>query len=905
MLKVVDGPFAMTTQQNLPPLHRGIVKQVLSGDSVIIRASQGAPPPEKQLIFSGVTAPKLGRRATDGSDETKDEPWAWEAREFLRKKLIGEEVLFRCEKPPNATREYGVVYLGKDLNTAENITESLVSEGFVTVRRTQDNSRLSELEDAAKTAGKGKWGGNNSEHVRDIKWSVDNMRTFIDKQAGKPVKAIIEHVRDGSTVRAFLLPDFNHVTLMISGIRCPGFKLDDKGKPDPNTEVPFAKEARYFVEVRLLQRDVEIVLESVNNNNFVGTILYPKGNIAELLLKEGLARCVDWSIAFMKSGADKLRAAERQAKEGKRKMWKDWQSSSPQLTGKEKEFTATVVEVVNGDALMVKLANNQVKKMFLSSIRPPKEVGRAADEDGKPTPRPKGFRPLYDIPWMFEAREFLRKKLIDKKVHVVIDYIQEARDSFPEKTCATVTIGGVNVAEALVLKGYATVVRYRPDDDQRSSHYDDLLSAETKAIKSQKGIHAKKDIPSHRIIEIDAVKSKQYFSSFQRAERINGIVEFVASGSRMRVFIPKEHCLCTFLLGGINCPRGARPAMGNQPPSEAEPFGEEALAFTKEKCLQKEVTVQVESTDKAGNFIGWLWIDNTNLSVALVQEGLASMHPTADRSKYSRELKNAEDSAKQRKLKKWKDYVEEKEEEEKVEEERTNPDRKVSYEEVVITEITKEGTFFAQNYNLGAKAEALTTKLRQEFQANPPLPGAYTPKRGDICAAKYTVDEEWYRAKVDKVTGSSVTVLYIDYGNMETLNSTRLASIPANCASEKPYATEYSLACVSLPKDVEYADLALKYMREDTMGRKLLLNVEYRVPGVPPCVTLMTEGQEEDIAKNLITDGLLLVEKRRERRLNKLMNEYRAAQDAAKKNHSNIWEYGDITEDDANEFGTR
>ncbi|KAI9533566.1 nuclease domain-containing protein [Dissostichus eleginoides] len=28
----------------------------------------------------------------------------------------------------------------------------------------------------------------------------------------------------------------------------------------------------------------------------------------------------------------------------------------------------------------------------------------------------KRFRPLYDIPYMFEAREFLRKKIIGKKV---------------------------------------------------------------------------------------------------------------------------------------------------------------------------------------------------------------------------------------------------------------------------------------------------------------------------------------------------------------------------------------------------------------------------------------------------------------------------------------------------------
>ena len=31
--------------------------------------------------------------------------------------------------------------------------------------------------------------------------------------------AVIEHVRDGCTVRAFLLPSFHHVTVMLSGIK--------------------------------------------------------------------------------------------------------------------------------------------------------------------------------------------------------------------------------------------------------------------------------------------------------------------------------------------------------------------------------------------------------------------------------------------------------------------------------------------------------------------------------------------------------------------------------------------------------------------------------------------------------------------------------------------------------------
>ena len=55
--------------------------------------------------------------------------------------------------------------------------------------------------------------------------------------------------------------------------------------------------------------------------------------------------------------------------------------------------------------------------------------------------------------------------------------------------CSTFSfaLGGVNVAEALVSKGLATCVRYSADNDQRSSKYDDLLAAEDKALKSNKG----------------------------------------------------------------------------------------------------------------------------------------------------------------------------------------------------------------------------------------------------------------------------------------------------------------------------------------------------------------------------------------------------------------------------------
>lgn len=165
------------------------------------------------------------------SDEpSKDEPWAWEAREFLRQLLVGEEVYFQCEKKATGTREYGVIFLGKDPNNLTNVTELAVAEGLLSVRRenvrsTPELERLIQLEDQARTQGKGRF-GTTAPVVRNIVWQIEKPKPFVDQQAGKPVRAIIEHVRDGSTVRAFLLPGFQYITLMISGIRCPGFRLD-------------------------------------------------------------------------------------------------------------------------------------------------------------------------------------------------------------------------------------------------------------------------------------------------------------------------------------------------------------------------------------------------------------------------------------------------------------------------------------------------------------------------------------------------------------------------------------------------------------------------------------------------------------------------------------------------------
>lgn len=138
----------------------------------------------------------------------------------------------------------------------------------------------------------------------------------------------------------------------------------------------------------------------------------------------------------------------------------------------------------------------------------------------------------------------------------------------------------------MVGKGLATVVKYRQDDDKRSSHYDELLATEQQAIKAAKGVHSTKEGQTHRIsdLTVDHSRIKLQMSLWQRAS-CTAIVEFIASGSRFRIYIPKESCLVTFLLAGITCPRSSRPSINGVAAQDGEPFGDEALAYVRDRVI--------------------------------------------------------------------------------------------------------------------------------------------------------------------------------------------------------------------------------------------------------------------------------------------------------------------------------
>ena len=140
---------------------------------------------------------------------------------------------------------------------------------------------------------------------------------------------MVEYVRDAATVRVNLaLDDGYHYQVMVAltGLRAPTFRPPTATAPAAGSAEaakpagePFAEESKYFVEFRLLQRDVQVRFDgtapsggSGQNALVLGTLLHPNGNIAELLLQEGFARCVDWSVQFLPRPAiDTYRSAEK------------------------------------------------------------------------------------------------------------------------------------------------------------------------------------------------------------------------------------------------------------------------------------------------------------------------------------------------------------------------------------------------------------------------------------------------------------------------------------------------------------------------------------------------------------------------------------------------------------------
>lgn len=434
-------------------------------------------------------------------------------------------------------------------------------------------------------------------------------------------------------------------------------------------------------------------------------------------------------------------------------------------------------------------------------------------------------------------------------------------------------------------------------------------------------------------------KAKIQSSVLQRQKRVPGIVDFVKSGSRFTVLIPRESAKLTFVLSGIRAPRSARNAN-----EKAEPFGQEAHDFANRRCMQRDVEIDVENTDKVGGFIGTLYINRENFAKLLLEEGLATVHAySAEQSGKSTELFAAEKKAKDARKGMWHDFdpdapssaANDPPDETAPSSSATataaaetsgSPAKQEDYRDARVTHVDPATCTLKVQLVSTSTTTALDAleKTFRTFHLSPPTSSSILPsppKTGELVSARFSVDGEWYRARVrrnDRETRRA-DVLFVDYGNTELVPWDRLR--PLTLDKFGPHvlpaqAVDAVLDGLRWPARGEYLADAVQFLEDRLGGREVVLRVHGKTTAADAGsgggsgssssgsnnglrVTVF-EG-EVDVNEEIVGEGLAMVataaaaagagagaasakglkekegEARRERR--------------------GVWEYGDLTED--------
>ncbi|KAF4937079.1 Staphylococcal nuclease domain-containing protein 1 [Colletotrichum fructicola] len=879
------------------------VKSVLSGDTLVLTAPNN-PKAEKTVSLAYVSAPRLSK---DG-----DEPYAFQSREFLRELVVGKQIQCTVVYQVNSGREFVSALLSRD---GPSLPDEAIKAGWLKVReeagRKDDDEtvlaridNLRQLESDAKDQGKGLWAGTGgSIEVQNDLGGPD----FMKQWKGKTVDGIVERVLSGDRLLVrLLLSDKKHVQVMtlLAGVRSPSTErtVQSTGQTQPAEE--FGNEAKSFVEERLLQRRVKVdIVGASAQGQLVAALIHPNGNknIAEFLLQEGLARCNDFHSTMLGEKMAALRAAEKAAQDKKLRLH---QHHVAKAGGSQSDMI--VAKIIGADTIIVRnKAGTTEKRINLSSVRGPR------------TNEPS------EAPYRDEAKEFLRKKVIGKHVHVTIDGSKPAQDGFEARDVATVTEKGKNIGLILVEEGYATVIRHRKDDTDRASNYDELLAAQEKAKEEKKGIWSGKAPKLKQWVDASesVQKAKIQLATLQRQKKVPAIVDFVKSGSRFTVLIPREGVKLTLVLGGVRAPRAPGPRG-----EKGEEFGAEAADLANRRLNQRDVEVDIYDIDKVGGYIGDLYVNRESFAKILVEEGLASVHAySAEKSGNAHELFAAEKKAKEGRKGLWHSWdPSQDEEEEAVAVETTTNDTPEAYDnkpkdyrDVVITNIDGNGKIKIQE--IGKGTAALTTLMNDfkkfHLDSKNAKPISDSPKTGDFVAAKFSADGQWYRARIrsNDRAAKVAEVVYIDYGNTEKQPWAKLRPLDqAQFTTQKlkAQAIDASLSFLQLPNAPHYLEDSIGFLAELTEGRELVASFDFvDTKENLSYITLFDynasdkkPGPNDSLNKEVVANGMAMVPKKlkaweRSSQHAAYLKHLKEVEAQAKEERLGMWEYGDITED--------
>ncbi|GET91428.1 hypothetical protein, conserved [Leishmania tarentolae] len=927
-----------------------VVYAVENADRMILMGpTVGDQPTFKAITLSYIQAPKLARRTASG-DFTPEEPYAYEAAELMRSTFIGRQVQFVEDYYIEALQRSAGRIMGPNRQEA---TGMLLKEGLATLPdrmpphiEKELYEIYSQMSASARAARKGIFSGDGAKHVR-------HMRVYTPEELAEKIQGI-KGQQLLSRVEKVVSP-----TLLIISVKELGdtqFAAHLTGvTAKENDDESINAEAKFFVERLLQNRNVKVRYDGLDGfNNVMISIMSSKGSFQEELLSKGYVR-VQNATLLLSSRIDEMSSAEAAAKKCRVGCWKNYVepvvvapteavedndgvspaaangeeapahakvSAAPKVAGLPTtlpdgtpgpvytgptEFVGTLVQVVHGDTVIVRDdASGHLIRVSLAGVRSSKNIDR--DQDGNSPETRVTYR---DYSW--EAKEFLRTRYIGSKVVVLVEYARVMPETKEIRPAATVQVKetGINIGVALLETGYATFFLGRNDKHSMAS---ELAAAEERA--KEKGIHRDASGPPMKVLELNHLgetRSRYYLSFLQRGMQGNrppplkGVVDLVLGPSSLRVYIPKENFQIPVKVAGVVTPSAAF-----NPNEKADPFAQEAKDFAIDLVQQRNVTVQVFTSDRAGNFISSITLeDGTNISVALVAAGFATVG-NADRLPFAQQLAEAESAAREAKKHIWSATGSIPQRAVKMEQERaaSNPhalarvtDETRNFAPYMITEIAYDGLSV---YLQGFDTEKDSKKGHIQDLINRTVAGeSHTPKKGENVIAQYSGDKTWCRATVLKAPrDEKVEVKFIDFGNTETVLVKNIRAVPRGpeyaVVRDTPAFAKLARLAYLKSGDPSEAFAGTTYAAvEDYCDGEVLAKAVYRDSLGNVYYTVTTKENVPSLSETLLQRGLALLDRRTSAVDPTDYRRHQAAQEIARKGHKNLWQYGDIDEDDA------
>eukprot|EP01084_Bolivina_argentea_P261887 442735_1 len=614
-------------------IHR--VRQVLSADTLRVALlksrsqDQLLPPQIIEIILDGIIAPHCQR--SDPND--CDSPLAFEAREFVRDKILNKNVFYAVwHNIHNKNDKYlGDIYYKNHSETLKSLTVELVAAGYARLKDGKHNLSNIEyhiLKQKQASAVNKKLNihskRNLKKYVRKIeriKWNQQS--TFAMKYKGKILNGIVEQVITGSILRVEVLVNkkknlYINVVVNIAGINCVKSSND------------LGIKAKEWTEDRLLGQNVAVKILFVSNKHIFVQIIHAKGNIATSLLKKGLAEYEEWTAKQCDIQQQKLLLVA---------------CNSDTIIHKD-IHSVTVIQVISGDTVIIKDCNGKTVRYKLSSIHTPQLGGKTSQNEYLSR----------------EAKEFVRQKCIGKKVKLIHDYVFKTK---PFGTLYVTNNEGIeeNIALELIKKGYAELIFHRKDAKTRSKDYIVLKSEYNKARQKKIGLNAflknennmwipdlyrrEKKAKETMIIDFTDLSNdnNQDLNAFLNQivnTKIKGVVEYVFEANRLKIYLSSYRVCIPVILSNIRC------------------AAERAKVFLNQMILQRDIIL--EMTHKRYIY-GNVYLNGKNISECLLEKGWATVRTNfrSNNSHIPSVFVLLEEKAKKDKVGIWKHIVEDNE----------------------------------------------------------------------------------------------------------------------------------------------------------------------------------------------------------------------------------------------------